>query len=354
MRTPITELLGITYPIIQGGMMWVGRAELAGAVSNAGGLGTITALSQPSPEALKAEIDRCRSLTSRPFAVNLTILPSVSPPPYFAYAQAIVDGGVGIVETAGNHPPEITNLFKQNGIKIVHKCTSVRHALSAQKRGVDAVSIDGFECAGHPGEDDIPGLILIPAAARALSIPIIASGGFADGYGLAAALALGADGINMGTRFMVTKEAPLHTDIKLRLIQSTERDTTLIFRTLRNTGRVLRNGVSEAVVDLERRPGGVKFEELQPLVSGARGLKALQSGDTEAGIVWAGLCVGLIDDVPTCAELIERMILEFRQRLSKMAVADSDRDDTKISGPGQPRSRSDGDARPTTIGVTPN
>jgi NADH:quinone reductase (non-electrogenic) len=333
-------------------MMWVGRAELAGAVSNAGGLGTITALSQPSPEALKAEIQRCRSLTSRPFAVNLTILPTVSPPPYFAYAQAIVDCGVGIVETAGNHPPEITDLFKQHGIKIVHKCTSVRHALSAQKRGVDAVSIDGFECAGHPGEDDIPGLILIPAAARALSVPIIASGGFADGYGLAAALALGADGINMGTRFMVTKEAPLHGDIKLRLTQSTERDTKLIFRTLRNTGRVLRNTVSEQVVDLERRPGGVQFEELQPLVSGARGLKALESGDPDAGIVWAGLCIGLIDDVPTCAELIERMILQYRQRLSEMAAADIDGDDMQISARVQAKSRS-GAYAPPTNGVTP-
>jgi len=310
MNTRITEMLQIRYPIVQGGMMWVGRAELAAAVSNAGGLGTLTALTQPSPDHLRTEIERCRTMTREPFAVNLTILPSAVPPPYFAYAQAIVDSGVRIVETAGNHPPEITELFQQNRLTILHKCTSVRHALSAQKRGVSAVSIDGFECAGHPGEDDIPGLILIPAATRRLDIPVIASGGIADGRGMAAALALGADGINMGTRFMLTKEAPLHEDIKSALAGASELETALIFRSLRNTARVFRNKIAEEVVAKERREGGTTFEEIRPLVSGARGREALETGKIDNGLVWAGLCLGLIDDIPSCAELIQRMLAE--------------------------------------------
>lgn len=321
MKTRITELLSIRYPIVQGGMMWVGRAELAAAVSNAGGLGTLTALTQSSPEALKAEIARCRTMTAEPFAVNLTILPSVSPPPYMDYAQAIVDSGIEIVETAGNHPAEITELFLSKGLKILHKCTSVRHALSAQRRGVSAISIDGFECAGHPGEDDMPGLILIPAAARKLDIPIIASGGIADGAGMAAAMALGADGINMGTRFMLTQEAPIHEDIKQKLIAASEKDTTLIFRTLRNTARVFSNEVAQQVVSLERRPGGADFSEIRPWVSGARGREALEGGEVDHGLIWAGLCIGLINDIPTCAELIERMVSECSSNLRRTLSA---------------------------------
>ncbi|MGH8245253.1 MAG: NAD(P)H-dependent flavin oxidoreductase, partial [Gammaproteobacteria bacterium] len=290
MKTRITDLLSIRYPIVQGGMMWVGRAELAAAVSNAGGLGTVTALTQPDPQSLKAEITRCRAMTPNPFAVNLTILPSVSPPPYMEYARAIVNSGINIVETAGNHPAEITDLFLSHGLKILHKCTSVRHALSAQRRGVSAISIDGFECAGHPGEDDVPGLILIPAAARQLDIPIIASGGIADGAGMAAAMVLGAEGINMGTRFMLTREAPVHEAIKQKLIGATEKDTTLIFRSLRNTARVYSNNVAEQVVALERRPGGAEFSEIRPWVSGARGREALETGKTDRGLIWAGLC----------------------------------------------------------------
>ncbi len=298
--------------------MWVGRAPLAAAVSNAGGLGTLTALTQPSPDALRAEIERCRALTDLPFAVNLTILPAASPPPYREYAEAIVQSGLRIVETAGNHPAEITELFLRHGLKIVHKCTSVRHALSAQKRGVSAVSIDGFECAGHPGEDDIPGLVLIPAAARALDIPVIASGGIADGRGMAAALALGADGVNMGTRFMLTQEAPLHDKVKAALASASERDTALIFRPLRNTARVFRNRTAQEVLALEGRPGGAEFETLRPLVAGARGRAALESGQTDDGLIWAGMCLGLIDDVPSCAELIRRMVQECRERIALM------------------------------------
>ncbi len=315
MKTRITELLSIRYPILQGGMMWVGRAPLAAAVSNAGGLGTLTALTQPSPDALRAEIERCRALTDLPFAVNLTILPAASPPPYLEYAEAIVESGLRIVETAGNHPPAITELFLQHGLKIVHKCTSVRHALSAQKRGASAVSIDGFECAGHPGEDDIPGLVLIPAAARALDIPVIASGGIADGRGMAAALTLGAGGVNMGTRFMLTREAPLHDEVKAALAAASERDTALIFRPLRNTARVFRNRTAQEVLALENRPGGAEFEALRPLVAGARGRAALESGQTDDGLIWAGMCLGLIDDVPSCADLIERMVRECRERI---------------------------------------
>jgi NAD(P)H-dependent flavin oxidoreductase YrpB (nitropropane dioxygenase family) len=317
MKTRITELLRIRYPIIQGGMMWVGRAELAAAVSNAGGLGTLTALTQPSPEALLQEVARCRAMTDAPFAVNLTILPSAAPPPYEAYARAIVEAGVRIVETAGQQPEAITELFKAKGLLIVHKCTSVRHALSAQRRGADAISIDGFECAGHPGEDDVPGLVLIPAASAKLSIPVVASGGIADGRTMAAALALGAEGVNMGTRFMLTREAPVHANVKAALVQAGERDTTLIFRGLRNTARVWRNPVSAAVNALEQRPEGADFAELRPWVAGARGRQALEQGTTDDGLIWAGQCLGLIDDVPTCGELIERMVAECRQALRR-------------------------------------
>lgn len=316
-RTRITQLLGTRYPIVQGGMMWVGRAELAAAVSNAGALGILTALTQPSPDALRAEIARCRAMTDQPFGVNLTIFPAASPPPYLGYAQAIVDSGVRIVETAGNHPLEVTQVFLDHGCTIVHKCTSVRHALSAQKRGVHAVSIDGFECAGHPGEDDVPGLVLIPAAARRLQLPIIASGGIADGAGMAAALALGAEGVNMGTRFMLTQEAPLHPRIKETLAGAGERDTALIFRSFRNTARVYRNAVARQVLQAEARPGGVPFEEIRPLVAGARGRVGLESGDPDHGLVWAGQCIGLIDDIPSCEQLVQRMVRECREHLAR-------------------------------------
>jgi NAD(P)H-dependent flavin oxidoreductase YrpB (nitropropane dioxygenase family) len=324
MRTRVTERLGIEYPIIQGGMQGVGVAELVAAVSNAGGLGTLTALTQPTPAALRDEIARCRTMTDRPFAVNLTILPTITPPPYAEYLDAIVSSGVKIIETAGNNPKDFVPHLKSHGITIVHKCTSVRHALSAQRHGVDIVSIDGFECAGHPGEDDTPGLILIPAAAKALDIPIIASGGIGTGSGMAAALALGADGINMGTRFMATREAPVHDNIKQALLRATERDTNLIFRTMRNTARVLKNAVSDEVVAIERRPGGADFAEVKHLVAGAKGREALRTGNVDGGIVSAGMIVGLIDDIPTCAELIQRIVSDCRAALRRaVAMADA-------------------------------
>lgn len=315
MKTRVSELLGIQYPIIQGGMQWVGLAELASAVSNAGGLGILTALTQPTPDDLRREIERTRSQTKKPFGVNLTILPSVKPPPYAEYIKAIVESGVKIVETAGNSPREFIATFKEHGIIIVHKCTTVRHALSAERNGVDIVSIDGLECAGHPGEDDVGGLVLIPAATRALRIPVVASGGIADGRGMAAAFAMGAEGINMGTRFCATQEAPIHDNVKQALVKGSERDTALIFRTLKNTARVYGNEVARQVRALEYRPGGCVFEEVRPLVIGTRGRAALQGGDVDGGVISAGQSIGLIDDVPTCADLIERIVAECRQRL---------------------------------------
>ncbi|MDF0542267.1 nitronate monooxygenase family protein [Sphingobium sp. H39-3-25] len=309
LKTRFTELVGIEHPIVQGGMMWVGRAELAAAVSNAGGLGILTALTQPTPDDLRREIDRCRTMTDKPFGVNLTILPSVTPPPYAEYRKAIIDSGIKVVETAGSKPQEHVDDFKANGIVVVHKCTSVRHALSAERMGVDAISIDGFECAGHPGEDDVPGLILIPAAADKLSIPMIASGGFGDGRGLAAALALGADGINMGTRFCATVEAPIHDRVKQFLVDNDERSTNLIFRKFHNTGRVAKNSISDQVVEISLRDGAV-FEDIRPLVSGAKGRHALETGDLDAGLVWAGQIQGLIHDIPTCQVLIDRIVSE--------------------------------------------
>ncbi|WP_035813077.1 nitronate monooxygenase family protein [Cupriavidus sp. UYPR2.512] len=317
MKTRVTEKLGIKYPILQGGMQWVGRAELASAVSNAGGLGILTALTQPTPDDLAREIARTRTMTDRPFGVNLTILPTIEPPPYADYLQAILDAGIKVVETAGNSPAAFIDRMKAHGITIVHKCTAVRHALSAQRNGVDIVSIDGFECAGHPGEDDIPGLVLIPLAVRALDIPVIASGGIADGRGMAAALALGAEGVNMGTRFLATHESPVHINIKQALVKATERDTRLMFRTMRNTSRVLRNAISEEVVAMERQPGGCEFSEIRHLVAGARGRAALASGDVDAGAVSAGLVVGLIDDIPSCADLIQGMVEECRANLKR-------------------------------------
>lgn len=315
MKTRVTELLGIRYPIVQGGMQWVGKAELAAAVSNAGALGMVTALTQPTPEALAREIARTRALTDRPFGVNLTILPNITPPPYSDYLQAIIDSGVKIVETAGNSPKDFIARMKNHGITLIHKCTTVRHALSAERNGVDIVSIDGFECAGHPGEDDVPGLVLIPLAARALKIPVLASGGIADGRGMAAALVLGAEGVNMGTRFFATQEAPVHDNIKQALVAATERDTRLMFRTLNNTTRVLRNAVSEEVVATENGPGGCVFEDIRHLVAGPRGREALRVGNAQDGVVAAGQVVGLIDDIPTCADLIERMVAQCRMQL---------------------------------------
>ncbi|MGJ7565913.1 NAD(P)H-dependent flavin oxidoreductase [Variovorax sp. GB1R11] len=320
MKTRLTELLGIRYPIVQGGMQWVGRAEMASAVSNAGGLGMLTALTQPTPEDLAREIERCRGMTDKPFGVNVTMLRSVNPPPYERIFATIVESGVKVVETAGNVPAEVVDLLRRNHIAVLHKCTSVRHALAAEKRGVDVVSIDGFECAGHPGEDDVPGLVLIPAATRALKIPVIASGGIADGRGMAAALVLGAEGVNMGTRFVCTQEAPVHDAIKQALVKGSERDTRLMFRSMGNTARVFANAVAQEVVATERRPGGCAFEDVRALVSGARGKAALESGEVDAGPVWAGQVIGLIDDVPTCAALLERMVAECRQQLARAAA----------------------------------
>lgn len=311
LKTRITELLGIEYPIVQGGMMWVGRAELAAAVSNAGGLGILTALTQPTPDALRAEIERCRTMTDKPFGVNLTILPSMTPPPYAEYRKAIIDMGIKIVETAGHNPQEHVEDFKNNGIIVLHKCTAVRHAASAQRMGVDVISIDGFECAGHPGEDDIPGMVLIPAAADKVSIPMLASGGIGDGRGLVAALALGAEGINMGTRFCATVEAPIHDNVKQFLVDNDERATNLIFRSLKNTGRVSRNSVSDKVVEILKSPDAT-FQDISHLVKGADGRVALETGNLDAGLIWAGQIQGLIHDIPTCAELIERIVSDAR------------------------------------------
>ena len=308
MKTRFTETFGIEHPIVQGGMQWVGRAELIAAVANAGALGCLTALTQPTPEDLTKEIARVRELTDRPFGVNLTILPAITPPPYAEYAQAIVEAGVPIVETAGNNPQQLLEVFKPAGIKVIHKATTVRHALKAQALGVDAVSIDGFDCAGHPGEDDVPGLVLIPAAADQLDCVLIASGGIADARGLVAALALGADAVNMGTRFMCTAESPIHQNIKDHIVQADERQTMHIFRSYRNTARVARNSVAEQVAEIERDGGS--FEDVRELVSGARGRLVYEQGDPEAGIWTAGLVQGLIHDVPTCEELVERIMTE--------------------------------------------
>mgnify|MGYP003575401200 CR=1 FL=1 len=317
MNNRVTQLLGTRYPIVQGGMMWVGRAELAAAVSNAGALGILTALTQPTPEDLAKEIRRCRDMTDQPFGVNLTILPAASPPPYEAYLDAALDSGIRILETAGNNPKEFIAKAKAKGAKIIHKCTAVRHALSAERNGVDAVSIDGYECAGHPGEDGIGGLVLFAQAARQVKIPLIASGGIGDGRTMAAALALGAEGINMGTRFCATKEAPIHDSIKQPLVKAGERDTNLIFRTLHNTGRVLKTAVSDEVVAIENRPGGCEFKDIQHLVSGQKGRVALETGDMSAGLVWAGQVVGLIDDIPSCADLIEKLMHDCREHLAR-------------------------------------
>ncbi len=308
LKTRFTEAFGVQHPIAQGGMQWVGRAELVAAVANAGALGFVTALTQPTADDLLKEIERCRGMTDRPFGVNLTILPSINPPPYAEYRQAIIEGGVKIVETAGYKPQEHIDEFKKNGVKIIHKCTAVRHALSAERMGVNAISIDGFECAGHPGEDDIPGLVLIPAAANLVGLPLLASGGFGDGRGLVAALALGADGINMGTRFCATREAPIHENFKRALVEGDERATNLIFRTYRNTARVAKNAISDMVIAIEAE--GKPFGEVAQLVKGAKGREGLESGNTEYGIWTAGMVQGIINDIPSVRELIERIVGE--------------------------------------------
>ncbi|MFF8324804.1 NAD(P)H-dependent flavin oxidoreductase [Rhodococcus qingshengii] len=308
LTTAFTETFGVRHPIVQGGMQWVGRAELVAAVANAGALGMLTALTQPTPDDLAREISRTRELTDQPFGVNLTILPTITPPPYDEYRNVIIDCGVKVVETAGSSPAPHLPHFHGAGIKVLHKCTSVRQAAKAQVLGVDGISIDGFECAGHPGEDDVPGLVLIAAAAERISIPMIASGGFADGRGLVAALALGADGINMGTRFMCTEESPIHRNIKEAIVAASEVDTELIFRSLRNTARVARNSISQEVVEI--LSSGGKFEDVRHLVAGARGRAVFDSGDQEAGIWTAGTVQGLIRDVPTVGELVERIVAE--------------------------------------------
>jgi nitronate monooxygenase len=322
LKTRFTEEFGVEHPIVQGGMMWVGRAELAAAVSQAGGLGIITGLTQPTPEDLAKEIARARELTDKPFGVNLTLTLSINPPPYEEYRQAIIESGITIVETAGSNPQVHVEHFKQHGIKVIHKCTSVRHALKAQSLGVNALSIDGFECAGHPGEDDVPGLVLIPAAADKLTVPILASGGFADGRGLAAALALGADGINMGTRFMCTVESPIHQRVKEQIVGASELDTQLILRQLRNTMRAAKNSVSEEVVEILGKGG--RFKEVQELVAGTRGRKVYENGDPEAGIWTVGMVQGLIHDIPTAGELVIRIAAEAETVLRRNAALISD------------------------------
>ncbi|KII85657.1 hypothetical protein PLICRDRAFT_178698 [Plicaturopsis crispa FD-325 SS-3] len=316
--TSLTELLGIRVPVVQGGMQWVGRPELVAAVSNAGGLGIITAFTQPSTDALRDAIRATRAKTSKPFGVNITLLPSITPPDADAYARAAVEEGVRIFETAGNNPGPLIKYFKSQGCIVLHKCTTVRHAKSAERLGVDVISIDGFECAGYPGEDDIGGVILLARAAQELSIPYIASGGFVDGRGLAAALSLGAAGINMGTRFMCTVEAPVHQNIKDTIVAATERDTVHMLRTLNNTARVFRNAVAREVVRLEQRPGGATFADVRDLVAGARGRVVFETGDVDYGIWSAGACVGLIRDVPTCAELVERIEREAEEIVGQL------------------------------------
>lgn len=316
----MTQMLGIEHPIIQGGMMWVGRAELASAVSNAGGLGILTALTQPSPEELLREIQRCREMTDKPFGVNLTILPTIKPVPYDEYLDATIEGGVKVVETAGRNPQEFIPRLRENGVRIIHKCTSVRHALKAESIGCDAVSVDGFECAGHPGEDDVTNLVLLPAAAKRLTIPMIASGGIGSGRQLAAALMLGAEAVNMGTRFVATREAPVHDKVKQAMVEADERQTTLIFRSLRNTARVFGNSIAKEVVAIEAKQGETDFADLQPLVAGTRGREqVLEGGDIEGGIWTAGQVIGLIDDIPDCAELLRRMVDEAEQAIRTRA-----------------------------------
>ena len=322
-RTRFTEMFGVQHPIVQGGMQWVGRAELTSAVANAGALGFLTGLTQPTPDDLVKEVKRCREMTDKPFGVNLTILPTLVPRPYREYIDAIISSGIKIVETAGNNPKPFLPKLHAAGIKVIHKCTSVRHGISAEKVGVDAISMDGFECAGHPGEDDVPNLVLLPAAADVIKIPMIASGGFADARGLVAALALGCEGINMGTRFMATKEAPIHQKVKEAIVAADERSTALILRTMRNTSRVFGNSVAKQAIEMEQE--GKTIQDIGPLVSGQKGRVVYETGDLEHGIWSAGTCMGLINDIPTCAELVHRIVAEaeaiIKGKLAAMVAA---------------------------------
>lgn len=313
MKTAITQLFGIEHPIIQGGMHYVGFAELAAAVSNAGGLGVITALTQGSPEALSAEIRRCRTLTDKPFGVNLTFLPARNPPDYPGYVKAIIDGGIRVVETAGNNPQQWLPLLHDAGIKVIHKCTSVRHALKAEAIGCDAVSVDGFECGGHPGEDDVPNFILLPRAADELKIPFVGSGGMADGRSLVAALALGAAGINMGTRFVATQEAPVHANVKQAIVAASELDTRLVMRPLRNTERVLKNAGVERLLEKEARLGAdIAFADIVDEVAGVYP-RVMKEGELDAGAWSCGMVAGLIHDIPTVGQLVGRIMREARE-----------------------------------------
>jgi nitronate monooxygenase len=321
LNTRLTEMLDIRYPIIQGGMQNVGYAGLAAAVSNAGGLGLITALTFPDAPSLAQEIALCRSMTSAPFGVNISVFPTMRPPDYGAIVDVVAQAGIDIVETAGTPAVrEVWDLLFARGIRVIHKCTSVRHALSSERYGVHAVSIDGFECAGHPGEDDVPGLVLIPAAVDRLAVPVIASGGIADGRGLVAALALGAEGVNMGTRFCATREAPIHERVKQAYVENSERDTDLLFRPFRNSARVGRNAVSQEVLRRTSEPGAT-FADVAELVSGQRGKALLQSGEIDSGVYWASVAQGLIHDIPSCAELIERIIAEATGIISERLSA---------------------------------
>ena len=311
LKTRITELFGIKHPVIQGGMQWVGFAGLVSAVSNAGALGILTALSQPTPEDLVKEIEKTKEMTDQPFGVNLTILPTINPPPYEEYAQAIVGSGVKIVETAGRSPEPFMELFNEYDVKVIHKCTSVRHALKAQAVGVSAITIDGFECAGHPGEDDIPSLVLLPQAVEALDVPVAGCGGFSDGKSLVAALALGGEAIVMGTRFMATKEAGVHQNVKDKMTEADELSTNLMFRTMHNTARVFKNSVSSEVVEIEST-GTATFEDVKDLVAGQRGRVVFEEGDLEHGIWSAGISVARVKDIPTCEEMVSRLVTDAK------------------------------------------
>ncbi len=325
MKTAITEMCGIEHPIIQGGMHFVGFAELAAAVSNAGGLGTITGLTQRSAADLANEIARCKDMTDKPFAVNLTFLPTLNPPDYPAYVKAIIEGGVTVVETAGRNPAEVLPYLKDAGIKVIHKCTSVRHALKAQSIGCDAVSVDGFECGGHPGEDDIPNMILLPRAADELEIPFVSSGGQADGRSLVASLAMGAEGMNMGTRFIATVEAPVHQNVKDAIVAASELDTSLVMRPLRNTERVLNNAAVTRLLEKEKALGDkIKFEDIVDEVAGVYP-RIMLEGEMDIGVWSCGMVAGLINDIPTCEELINRIMSEadtiINDRLARFQAA---------------------------------
>ncbi|RZV31400.1 MAG: nitronate monooxygenase [Sphingomonadaceae bacterium] len=318
MKTAITEMFGIEHPIIQGGMHFVGFAELAAAVSNAGGLGIITGLTQGTPEKLANEIDRCKDMTDKPFGVNLTFLPSLTPPDYPGLVEVIIKAGVKVVETAGRNPQEVLPALKGAGIKVIHKCTSVRHSLKAQDIGCDAVSVDGFECGGHPGEDDIPNFILLPRAADELDIPFVSSGGMADGRSLVASLAMGAEGMNMGTRFIATKEAPVHENVKNAIVAASELDTRLVMRPLRNTERVMTNEAVERLLEKERELGDdLKFEDIIEEVAGVYP-RIMMEGDMDAGAWSCGMVAGLIDDIPSCKELIDRTMQQAEDILARM------------------------------------